>query len=1141
MRHTQIWFNALTLFALAASACDPSGSGPVSIDESPAVPSRSAKTETLHVLIDRTAPAALDVLSSRRAIVALYDYQSFWVAIADANAAGGREAITALGATVRDDFDVVKIDGYPIAAKDRSALRAKLEKKSGLYIVQFVAPIRDAWLEELAGAGLEVITYIPENAFVVRADERAAAHLEAWAEATDFVQLVANYEPAYKIAPALRKNSAQKINLLVQALKSGAGKKAIQRMQELALSDITTHESGPYYNVELTAAGETIAELARFEEVFSIDENAEKEKQDEIQGQILAANLTGNAPTGPGYLAFLAARGFSASQFGSFVVEIADDSHNLNGHPDLPASRVAFNNNPTLASNSQGGHGFLNANIIGGFNDSAGFPNEDAAGFNYGLGIAPFARVGSTDIFGPLSVSATTYESTAYGGGARISSNSWGYISQFRYNARSQEFDRIVRDAQTATGRQELAIVFSGGNSGPGGNTVTAPSNAKNVLSVAAGENVRPTGTDGCLIDNSGADSANDIISFSSRGPVNLAGGDGRIKPEITAPGTHIQAGIPQSNYIGDSVCDQFWPAGQTLYGWSSGTSHSCPAVSGGAALVYQDFLNRSLPAPSPAMLKAYLINAATYMTGVGANDTLPSNSQGMGRMDLARSFDGAARILVDQTQVLGATGNTHQVTGSIVSSAQPFRVTLVWTDVPGPTTGAPWVNNLDLTVQVGSTTYNGNIFSGANSTTGGSADTRNNFESVFLPAGTTGTFTVTVRATNIAGDGVPGNADTTDQDFALVIYNGSTSAPMNPTIGVAPASFTFSGQAGGASPAAQSLNVTNTGAGSLMFTASSNQPWLTATPGAGTAPATLSIAADTTGLAAGTYNGAITITAASATNSPVSVPVTLTVTAPPVPTIAVAPASMSFSAQTGGANPASQTLSVTNSGTGSLSFNIAGNQPWLSVSPLTGTAPASITVTAQTGALAAGTYNGTITVTSASASNSPVSVPVTFTVTTPPVGVERLGNPGFETSITPWQIFPPAAFFTANGPSPHGGTGYSYCGSVAGTGTVGQQFTIPAGATSANLTYWLRITTDETTTTAANDNLFVEVRNLANTVLLTAATHSNLNAATTGSYTQFGSFNLLPYAGQTVRLMFRCTLNPTLQTTFFIDDVSVR
>src|SRR6202008_4410918 len=103
-----------------------------------------------------------------------------------------------------------------------------------------------------------------------------------------------------------------------------------------------------------------------------------------------------------------------------------------------------------------------------------------------------------------------------------------------------------------------------------------------------------------------------------------------------------------------------------------------------------------------------------------------------------------------------------------------------------------PVVNNLNLVVTINGQTFLGNVFSGANSTTGGAADPRNNAESVFLPAGTSGNFTVTVSAANIAGDGVPGNADTTDQDFALVIYNGTAAAPTQPTIGVNPASLNF-------------------------------------------------------------------------------------------------------------------------------------------------------------------------------------------------------------------------------------------------------------------------------------------------------------------------------------------------------------
>ena len=73
----------------------------------------------------------------------------------------------------------------------------------------------------------------------------------------------------------------------------------------------------------------------------------------------------------------------------------------------------------------------------------------------------------------------------------------------------------------------------------------------------------------------------------------------------------------------------------------------------------------------------------------------------------------------------------------------------------------------------VGGQTYRGNVFSGAGSAPGDQADSRNNVESVFLPAGLSGPFTVKVTAANIAGDGVPQNADSTDQDFALVISNG--------------------------------------------------------------------------------------------------------------------------------------------------------------------------------------------------------------------------------------------------------------------------------------------------------------------------------------------------------------------------------
>ena len=909
MKHSTIFMIGLvlTVFLLSTSAMMQQDSQATQM--SPALdqvqPSYVSNGMHHKIILDAKDEENYSALRDKGAIVEEINYGSFKMLIVNQQSLGGRAQLQALPLGIQDNMNLIALNGYildttnPDATYSQlpadlrkpdiaDALARGLQPQGGLYIVQFIGPIKDEWLDALKATGVQVVSYITSNAYIVRANTAAASRVVSLLKQNPAVQFVGDYEPAFRLSPGLhaaRGKGGDVVDVTVQVVDGPDAKDTIANLTALANEFVQSYQVLNYHNVELKVPSARLAQIASYDGVFGVEERGQRRKLDEAQGQIVAGNLSGNSPTGPGYLSWLAGEGFTSSQFTSFSVNVVDDTYTLQGHPDFPAGRVAFQNNPTNQTGALGGHGFLNANIVGGFNNGTGSAVEDALGFNYGLGIAPFARVGVTAIFGGTASSGTTWESTAYGQGARISSNSWGFQTQTGgpvadYDASSQSYDSLVRDAQSGTaGLQQLSIIFAAGNDGSGSNTVSSPATAKNVICVGASENVRQTGTDGCAVANSGADSANDIIGFSSRGPVNSLGGDGRIKPDIVAPGTHIEAGVPQSNYNGSSVCNQFWPTGQTLYGWSSGTSHSTPAVAGGAALVYQDFLNKALPAPSPAMVKAVLMNSASYMTGVGANDTLPSNNQGMGRMNLGRAFDNEARIRVDQTQVLGATGQTFQVTGSVANTGQPLRVTLAWTDAPGPTTGAPWVNNLDLEVTINGTTFKGNVFSGANSVSGGTADGKNNAESVFLPAGTSGSFTITVKATNIAGDGVPGNADTTDQDFALMVYNANSGAPSSPTIGVSPSSMSFTATAGGANPASQSLSITNTGGGTLNWSASSNQTWLSVSPASGTAPSTTTVSANITGLAAGTYNGAITITATGATNSPVSVPVTLTVT----------------------------------------------------------------------------------------------------------------------------------------------------------------------------------------------------------------------------------------------------------------------
>ncbi len=98
-------------------------------------------------------------------------------------------------------------------------------------------------------------------------------------------------------------------------------------------------------------------------------------------------------------------------------------------------------------------------------------------------------------------------------------------------------------------------------------------------------------------------------------------------------------------------------------------------------------------------------------------------------------------------------------------------------------------------------------------------------------------------------------------------------------------------------------------------------------------------------------------------------------------PHIVLSPTSLSFSASQGGADPAPQSVSVTNSGGGTLDWTASPGASWLSVSPGSGTGNGSVSVTAHTGTLATGTYTGSVSVSDANADNSPQSVAVTFTV----------------------------------------------------------------------------------------------------------------------------------------------------------------
>jgi hypothetical protein len=268
----------------------------------------------------------------------------------------------------------------------------------------------------------------------------------------------------------------------------------------------------------------------------------------------------------------------------------------------------------------------------------------------------------------------------------------------------------------------------------------------------------------------------------------------------------------------------------QQFFTESSGTSHSAPAVAGACALLRQFFINQSLTPPSPAMTKAYLMNSARYVTGSGANDNLWSVNQGMGELDLRTALDGVPRILQDElaTNLFTASGQTRTFFGTVTDPTKPLRVTLAWTDSPGSTIGSALNNDLDLTVTIGCNMYKGNVFKGAFSAIGGTADHRNNVESVFLPAGVAADFAVTVTAYNINSDAV-GNGDPVDQDFALVVYNAqsTTNQPTQCTFTLNSTNVTLNAR--GAKSKSVSVKPCNA---TCSWIAVSNDPFITITSG---------------------------------------------------------------------------------------------------------------------------------------------------------------------------------------------------------------------------------------------------------------------------------------------------------------------
>jgi hypothetical protein len=198
-------------------------------------------------------------------------------------------------------------------------------------------------------------------------------------------------------------------------------------------------------------------------------------------------------------------------------------------------------------------------------------------------------------------------------------------------------------------------------------------------------------------------------------------------------------------------------------------------------------------------------------------------------------------------------------------------------------------------------------------------------------------------------------------------------------TLATSSSSLTFNATYGGPNPAAQTIQITGGGGGTLAWTAAVSAPWLNVSAGNGVTPASLQIGVNSSSLAGGTYSGTVTITSLGSVSNTQTVAVSLTVVTPP-PSISVSASSFSFVAITGQTTP-SQTLSVVNGGYGTFTYSASSDSSWLLVSPASGSTPGSNTVSINASGLAVGTYNGHVTIAANGVPNSPVSIPVSLQV----------------------------------------------------------------------------------------------------------------------------------------------------------------